>query len=131
EDDVTQLAEPVNVPLPLTRRMLASDTETFDPLETLYGLGRSVSLQEFVAGEYTLIPAQRVIVCDLSDASDDTDQPVWNHENFAAPDQVMLDPQTGRVVFGTAPADAEQLPQVSFHYGFSFALGGGQYARPG
>ena len=57
EDDVTHLAEPINVPLPLTRRLLAADAESFVPAEMLYGPGRSVSLEEFVGGAYRLIPA--------------------------------------------------------------------------
>jgi len=129
EDEPTQLAQPINVPLPLTRRMLAGDGPTFSPLVTLYGPGLSVALQELVAEQDTLIPAQRIIVSDLSDARDETDQPVWNHERSAAEDQVLLDPQLGRVVLGSAPLDPRRLPQVSFHYGFSFPLGGGQYAR--
>ncbi len=131
EDDVTHLSEPLNVPLPLTRRMLAGDTPTFHPLEAFYGPGQSVLLQEFTADKYTRIPAQRVIIADLGDARDAADQPVWNHENAAAADQVLLDPQLGRIVLGEIPSDPQRLPLASFHYGFSMPLGGGQYARAG
>lgn len=131
EDDITHLAEPLNVPLPLTRRMLAGDGPNFHPLEVFYGAGQSVVLQEFIADRYTLIPAQRVRIADLSDARDAADQPVWNHENAAAADQVLLDPQLGRIVLGEIPSDPQRLPLASFHYGFSMPLGGGQYARAG
>jgi hypothetical protein len=70
EDDVTHLAEPMNVPLPVTRRMLTADAEKFLPVETLYGPGLSASVEEFVDASYRHIPAARVIVCDLSDARD-------------------------------------------------------------
>lgn len=129
EDDVTHLAEPFNVPWPMTRRMLAADAERFLPAETLYGPGLSVSLEEFADGTYRPIPATRVIVCDLSDASDAANRPVWNHEQKSVLDQVALDPTLGRVVFATPPVDAQHPPRVTFYHGFSFDLGGGEYGR--
>jgi len=129
EDEMTHLAEPINIPQPLTRRMLTGAPPNASPLPAFYGPASSVWLQEFVDGVYAIIPAERVVVCDLSDAVDDANKPVWNHQQKAALGQVAFDPQLGRVVFGSAPADPEHPPCVSFHYGFSFNLGGGEYSR--
>jgi hypothetical protein len=131
EEDITHLAEPINVPLPISRRSLANDTAAFHPSESFYGSGLSVALAEFTGGEYHLLPAERVIVCDLSDARDAANQPVWNHESNAAGNQAALDPVLGRVVFGTALTDPAHPPRGTFHYGFSFDLGGGEYGRAG
>lgn len=128
EDDVMQLAEPINVPLPITRRMLAADTNQFSPAESLYGPSASISIAERVGHTYNPIPATRVIVCDLSDAADATNKPVWNHENKATFDRVALDPMLGRIVFAAPP---EHPPRFTSHYGFSFDLGGGEYPRTG
>jgi hypothetical protein len=37
----------------------------------------------------------------------------------------------GRIVFAAPPADAQHPPRATFHYGFSFDLGGGEYPRTG
>jgi hypothetical protein len=132
EDEMTHLAEPINIPQPLTRRMMtgtAGATENAFPLATFYGPEASVWLLEFVDDDYSIIPAERVIVCDLSDALDAAGNLVWNHQQKAIPGEIALDPQLGRVVFGSAPADPKHPPCASFHYGFSFNLGGGEYSR--
>jgi hypothetical protein len=129
EGDFAHLAEPINIPLPMTRRMLAANALALVVADALYGPGLSVSVDEFVDGDYTPIPAERVIVCDLSDARDAANQSVWNHENKAALNQVALDPMLGRIVFASDPADSRHPPRASFHYGFSFDLGGGEYGR--
>ena len=142
EDDITHLAEPINLPLPITRRMLAASADASPaPSTTLYGAGLSVSierwvLEQTVAGQlipahYEQIPASQVIVSDLSDAKDAANNPVWNHENKAAADQVIFDPMLGRMVLGSDPTDVLHPPRATFHYGFSFDLGGGEYPRIG
>ena len=143
EDDFTHLAEPSNVPLPITRRRLAANASASPPPEPmLYGPGLSVSLERWVpeqlipvppiAAHYEAIAAADVLVCDLSDARDGVNNPVWNHETKPVGPQVALDPVLGRVVFGTVPTDAtNHPPRATFHLGFSFDLGGGEYARAG
>lgn len=141
EDDITHLAEPINVPLPITRRRLAATAAPSPPPDTaLYGPGLTVSLDRWVPDQTVLgqvVPAHYealrtadVIVCDLSDARDAANNPVWNHDGKPTGNQVALDPVLGRVVFGTAPADAaNHPPRGTFHLGFSFDLGGGEYRR--
>ena len=54
----------------------------------------------------------------------------WAHDNYGWPDGVkfiLLDPMLGRVVL---PADlAKEPPRITYHYGFSHDIGGGEYNR--
>jgi len=125
EDDVSHLAEPINVSLPITRRMLAGQSRNDLGLETLYGDNRSVLIQEFIDVQYRPVPAERILVCDLSDADG---QPAWNYENKVSPTQIAIDPQLGRLVFGTIPNE-DHPPRVTYFYGFGSDIGGGEYGR--
>ena len=60
EDEITHLAEPVNVPMPLSRRVLDRH------LETYYGLGKSLLIYR----DGQEVPIGDVRVCDLSDVTD-------------------------------------------------------------
>lgn len=125
EDDVSHLADPINVSLPITRRMLAGQSRNDLGLQTLYGDNRSVSIQEFVDEQYQRVPAERILVCDLSDADG---LPAWNHENKVSLTQVAIDPQLGRLVFGAIPKE-DHPPRVTYFYGFGSDIGGGEYGR--
>ena len=66
------------------------------------------------------VTADQISICDLSDAAGGA----WAH---AAPaGMVSIDPVLGRISFGTPPAAP---PAVTYHYGFSGDLGGGEYDR--
>jgi hypothetical protein len=110
EDEITQLAQPINVPLPISRRVLD------EYLGDYYGPGRSL----FVVTDAE-VDIARVVACDLSDVAGGG----WAHQP-AGPDQVLIDPVLGRLFLGSVPA---QGPHVTFHYGFSADMGGGEYAR--
>ena len=114
EAEITHLAEPVNVPDRISRRVLDAN------LDDYYGEGKSILLN--VAGE-DVIPdpndssqklSDFVVVCDLTD---------WAHDQSQ---KIAIDPVLGRVVF---PADLDAPPLVTFHYGFSANMGGGEYDR--
>jgi hypothetical protein len=101
EDEVTHLAEPLNVPAPISRRVL----DTYLP--QYYGDGASISLDG--------VPIEKIVACDLSG---------WVHTPPAG--KVAIDPVLGRIAF----ADAQTGPPlVTFHYGFSDDMGGGEYDR--
>ena len=70
------------------------------------------------AVEREIIPANRIIPADLSG---------WNYR--PRNDRVAVDPVLGRIVFpaGHCPKDGVW---VSYHYGFSADIGGGEYDRP-
>lgn len=118
EDQVTQRATPLNVPMPISRRMMNAN------LDAYYGAGKSVLL------EYTLpsspLPSVPLIVCNLSDVTDSGGNVIgWAHQ---PQDSIGIDPELGRMAF-----PANQPPptavHVSYYYGFSAQMGGGQYSR--
>ncbi|HXZ57778.1 MAG TPA: hypothetical protein VEG40_09365 [Gaiellaceae bacterium] len=112
ETDITHLAEPLDVPLPLLRRY------TDASLAALYGAGLSLSLENVGIGD--------VHVCDLSD--DPAVPGTWAHEPQPADTFVAVDPVLGRVAFPAAPA-AGETRRATFHYGSALSIGGGGYDR--
>jgi hypothetical protein len=111
EDEITHLAEPINVPTPISRRMLK------ESLDDYYGNAKSLLLR---VGEAE-VATDQIVVCDLSDLENGE----WAH---APQDKIAIDPVLGRTAFPQAqepPADV----RVSFHYGFSADIGGGEYTR--
>lgn len=108
EQEIAHLAEPLNVPMPIGRRWLATH------LEDYYGIDKSL----FVEG---VDKAGNVIVCNLSNRTGPDD---WGPGPAAG--KVAIDPELGRLMFGTARTTP---PKVTFHYGFSAEMGGGEYER--
>ena len=106
ETRIDHLAEPINVPDPISRRILDAH------LSTYYGVGRSI----YVEGFDNL---DNISACNLSDAGG-----AWAH--VPAPGHIAIDPVLGRVAFGDPQATP---PLLTFHYGFSAAIGGGEYDR--
>ncbi len=124
EPGSTHVAEETNVPTPIRRRAfehrLAEHPLRADASTTHYGPGRgvAVTVQDWPRrGQRGVVPAESVIPADLSD---------W-HAYRAPRDHVLLDPVRGRLVFPSG-----QLPRrvsVSYRYGFSADMGGGEYRR--
>ncbi len=112
EDEITHLAEPSNVPMPISRRALDAD------LGAYYGADRSLLLN--VDGDD--IEADEIVVCDLSDEGGD-----WANKAKAT-DKHAVDPVLGRI---RLPEGVYADPDVraTFHYGFSAEMGGGEYGR--
>jgi hypothetical protein len=112
ETDITHVAEAINVPEPISRRMLHSN------LDRYYGGQLSLCVTADNNDDTGIVD---VHVCNLSD-----DGASW--ANLPASDRkAAIDPVLGRIAFpaGTAP----QNVRVNFHYGFSMAMGGGEYER--
>jgi hypothetical protein len=111
EETIAGLAQPINVPEPLSRRLLD------DQFEAYYGAGRSLE----VVMDGTPVPPVEIVVCDLSDRGDDT----WG----ALPaDRYAIDPVLGRLALPTDDAPPADL-RVRYHTGFSADMGGGEYNR--
>src|SRR6266542_3720492 len=106
EDEVTHLADALNVPAPISRRVLDAN------LPEYYGDGKSVLLRDVSLQD---VPIEKVVVCDLSD---------WIHTPPAG--KVAIDPVLGRIAFADPQTEP---PLVTFHYGFSDDMGGGEYDR--
>jgi hypothetical protein len=128
EEEITHLAEPVNVPLPLPRRLVHRY------LSTYYGPGKSLLLNvngQDVPSTESSPPTSpySVRVCDLSDLKDAVGNVIdWAH---MPTDKIAIDPVLGRIAFPakSPPAPAPTSVQVTYHYGFSADMGGGEYAR--
>ena len=113
EDEISHLAEPINVPMPLGRRLFAGAVASY------YGPDLSV----FVAGHDNVAS---ILVCDLSDVVDGGGVVTgWAHTPPPA-GRVVIDPTLGRLAFPDAQVNP---PLVSYHYGFSSDVGGGEYDR--
>jgi hypothetical protein len=103
---------PLNVPLPLTRRTMGRD------LAHYYG-GSDDPATVVIAVDGAVQPRASVTVCDLSDTATG-----WAHQPVAG--AIALDPELGRVAFGSAPVGEVT---ASYAYGFTGDLGGGPYDK--
>ncbi len=122
EEEITHLVEPINVPDPIRRRVMA------DRLPLYYGTiptsagpvdNADPSIVLYINGSEVL--REDVVVCNLAD-----DTAGWGHQ--APTGCYAIDPMLGRIAL------ASDLPlpasvQVTYHYGFSADLGGGEYNR--
>ena len=106
EDEITHLAEPINVPDPISRRVLAQH------LAQYYGEEKSIAIDG--------VDIASINICNLSDAGGGA----WAH--IPPVGRVAIDPVLGRIFCGDAQAAP---PRVTFHYGFSADMGGGEYER--
>lgn len=122
EDEITHLAEPINVPEPILRRVMsdrlalycgtrpgpAAAVDNADPSIVLYVDGAEVARTD-------------IVVCNLAD-----DGTNWAHE--APSGRYAIDPVLGRVAVA-ADLAAPTSVEVTYHYGFSADMGGGEYSR--
>jgi hypothetical protein len=113
----------LRLPQPISRRAFSTLVSRHPPKASAsasyFGAGRSVSITAWGwRGRARLeLGSGDVVPADLSQ---------W-HAYKAPRNKVLVDPQRGRLVF-----PAGQLPRgvtVSYHYGFSMELGGGEYPR--
>ena len=103
-EQITQLVGPSDVPMALSRRVLEHYLHEY--------YGKSLMLFDGVER----ISVEKVTVCDLSD---------WGRKPQA---KYAIDPKLGRI----ASPENEEAPsdlRVTFHYGFSADMGGGEYDR--
>ncbi|MFD7233773.1 hypothetical protein ACFWAT_00505 [Streptomyces syringium] len=109
EPSASHLATMDNVPVLIRRRQLAGR------LTDTYGPGRSFALWR--DDDEEPVPPADIVVADLSD---------WTYR--ARRGQVVVDPELGRIAFGTRCAPRHGA-WVSYHYAFSDDTGGGEYPR--
>jgi len=118
EDQITHLATPLDVPEPISRRVLDAR------LGSYYGeagAGFSLRLYENSSGDYKAVDAARVAVCNLADFGAG-----WAHLPTGA--TFVVDPLLGRLALPPGLPAGTRV-EVDFHYGFSGELGGGEYER--
>ena len=114
EPDPTAIAGELNVPIRIRRRALE------DHLDDYYGFdadGQAKSFVIWVDDRTNPLPKERIVVADLSD---------WFYRPQAG--TVAVDPKLGRFIFHLDDAPKEGV-WVSYRYGFSMDIGGGEYAR--
>jgi hypothetical protein len=138
EDQITHLAETLNVPMPISRHVLDRYLDTYYGVDAR-GVVKSILLnvdgQDLLPGAtsppHASPPASQlsdlIHVCDLSDLQDSGGNVIgWAH---TPPDSIAIDPILGRIAFpdNVTPATVH----VTYHYGFSAEMGGGEYGRAG
>jgi hypothetical protein len=108
------------LPMPITRRAFeareihSSSTTPASGVPFAYGPGKSVML--WTGTPPAPVTADRIVAADLRD---------WSYRPAAG--TIALDPVLGRIVF---PPQTRRLPVwVSYNYGFSADIGGGEYER--
>lgn len=132
ETEPTQIAGELNLPVPIRRRAfeerkIKDGHEHRMAAAAYYGLVGNTLIGKSLAiwapdwpsrGAEQPIPRTSVVAADLSG---------WHYRSHR--DKVAVDPLLGRISF-----PPKQLPKkgvsVSYHYGFSADIGGGEYDRP-
>ena len=130
EDEPTDIAHEANLPVAIRRQAFESHDEVYEvrrtsASEAYYGEGKSVAIwirkrkrSREEKSQRELIPASKIIPADLSN---------WRYHPRR--DRVAVDPVLGRIVFPPAHIPKDGV-WVSYHYGFSANIGGGEYERP-
>lgn len=119
EDSIEQLAIPLNVPMPISRRLL------HERLEVFYGPNKSMLI--YVDGDSIL--QDKICVCNLSDHVDGGVVTGWI--NMPEDDKVAIDPVLGRIYIPESLMSPPDEPKVTvtYQYGFTSEMGGGEYDR--
>jgi len=107
EEAITDRASRLDLPMPITRRIM------YDNLSSYYGPTGSVLVQT----QPPMSPQPPIAVCDLTG---------WVNMPTTA---IAIDPVLGRLAFPSSQAAPTNV-LVTFSYGFSASIGGGQYSRP-
>jgi len=137
EDEITHLAEPINVPMPISRRLLDRYPGRYYGLD-VKGAVKSIVLnvngKDVVPSPPSASPpgpelADLITVCDLSDVKDSGGTVTgWAHQPHH---RIAIDPELGRIAFPVTspPTPPPKSVRVSYRYGFSAEMGGGEYER--
>jgi hypothetical protein len=114
EADPTHIAGELNLPTPIRRLAFDKNKALF------YGAGKSFEIWANDWAGYDSqkpIPAEAIMPADLTD---------WQYT--PPPKRVAVDPILGRLAFHAAQFPRKGV-KVTYHYGFSADMGGGEYSR--
>ncbi len=127
----THIAEELNVPAPIRRRALDRDLRACagEPGRcAYYGPGKSLAI--WTGDPPALLPPSEIVVADLS-GWEESGAARYRPEAAASRYKAAVDPERGRIVFALDHLpEVEAGIQVTYHYGFSADVGGGEYDRP-
>ncbi len=131
EDQITHLAEMVNVPMRLSRYMLKLRPGDYygrdgsEAIRSLLVCADGKEIPGMVPGGSPGPEEPYVVAANLADIQDAGG--AWTWANLPK-DKVAIDPESGRIAF---PLDepAPKEVRVTYHYNFSENMGGGEYAR--
>jgi hypothetical protein len=115
EDLPTDIAVERNLPVPIRRRRLERLRQE-GRLDELYGEHGSFLI--WTGDPRTAVPLEEIVPADLTD---------WVYRPIRG--QVAVDPELGRIAFPPNHPPKRGV-WVSYHYGFSADMGGGEYDRP-
>ncbi|MGY6275061.1 hypothetical protein [Methylomonas sp. MgM2] len=127
ETDPTEIAGEFNLPVPISRHDFAASLSKTDDVtggngtKTYYGEGNSLCIWAENWPEKDApqpIAQERIVVADLSD---------WARYR-PIKGTVAVDPELGRILFPPRQSPKKGV-KVSYYYGFSADIGGGEYPR--
>jgi hypothetical protein len=111
----------LDLPIPIRRRSFETQETGEQPGATTSGIpfyyGDGKSLEILMGSQRQAVSPDRIVAADLSD---------WNYRPTA--DQVAVDPALGRIMFPPGQP-RKQGVWVSYFYGFSADMAGGEYDR--
>lgn len=123
EDDISHLAEPDNVPLPLSRRRLGAHlTRHYGRRVNAGAADDNANPGLVLSVDGSVIERDQVRICNLDD-----DAASWAHTP-PANGVYAIDPVLGRIALPADAADPADV-RVTWHEGFSADIGGGEYER--
>jgi len=120
-DDPGHAPGELKLPVPIRRRAFLTQETSEAEGETVSGVpfyyGQDKSLQILTGADHKPIAARDIVPADLSD---------WTYRPTGQ--QVAVDPELGRIMLGPQ-VDRRHGVWVSYYYGFSDGVGGGEYDR--
>ncbi|RFM26944.1 hypothetical protein [Deminuibacter soli] len=128
EATITHLAAPVNVSMPLSRWALDNNLEGYYGDEEDKSIFITINNKKLEAGVGQQLH-DIISICDLSDITDSWGNVTgWNH--VPAQHKVSIDPVLGRIALPNEwlPETSQPMDvRVTYQYGFSASMGGGEY----
>ena len=115
EADPTHIADEFNLPVPIRRRLLKEHKDRLYGEEKSFFIWKGVKRGNVV--ELEEIPSHHIVPADLTG---------WRY--LPRKGTVAVDPVLGRIAFPTQQAPKNGV-WVTYHYGFSADIGGGEYDR--
>jgi hypothetical protein len=113
QTDRSYISEELSVPAPVRRYAFANHTDRF------YGAGKSLAIwvDGWTNQDDQPVPLGDIVPADLS---------LWQYA--PDPQKIAVDPVLGRIAFAPGHLPKKGV-RVSYHYGFSADIGGGEYRR--